>query len=153
MNGPFLFLQKGIQKGIFLYFSFLKSSIYKALRACYILLPQQTNSTFIILSFSPVKCISSLHFKRCIRGANHCFALLQNKYLCGLMIISLLFSLIIVLSFLNIESPDLMQIILTQGLDSFPLKLFNCFSIHRMHHPEIFQTVSSLTELYFRSLL
>ena len=42
---------------------------------------------------------------------------------------------------------------LTQGLDPFPLKLFNCFPIHRMRHPEIFQTVSSLTKLCFRSLL
>jgi len=57
----------------------------QGLESQYPVLPQQTNSTFIILSFPPVKCISSLHFKRCKQGANQRYSIHQTKYLWGFM--------------------------------------------------------------------
>ena len=85
-NGPFQLIQKGIQKGIRTAYILLKPFIYKALRVYYILMPQHTNSTFIIVSQSPVKGFFLLHFKRCTRGANHRLSIPQIKYSCGFMI-------------------------------------------------------------------
>ena len=58
----------------------------QGLESQYPVLPQQTNSTFIIVSQSPVKDFFLLHFKKCTRGANHRLPIPQIKYLCGFMI-------------------------------------------------------------------
>ena len=82
-----LLLFQRVHAGCKLLKQLFESASLQGLESHQLVLPQQTNSTFIILSFSPVKCISSLHFKRCKQGANQRCSILQTKYLWGFMII------------------------------------------------------------------